>query len=336
MAHQQVFISYNRHDAEIADRLAAVFRKRGYNVWLDRISILAGENWPQKMGEGIAESDVMLLVWSKNSGQSHFVEMEWTAAVAMKKPILPYRLDDTPLPLILSAINAPKMYDVERDAAAIADALDKAAEEESKDTSAADAPPITPPEAMTLRTRGTEPLETLAAEIVHRIKSTISAENIHPITININIHQESGQVISGNVGGHVIDSGGGNVVINHHGLSNRALLIIGGVIVVAVVVILVFVYMPPGATETLSYEARVLDKSTNMPIAGVTVRITEIDGKTATKETTTSSSGSFKFVLAYPPGTSLRIAFAHADYHPADDYFILADPENVTLERVEQ
>lgn len=43
---------------------------------------------------------------STNSYASNFVELEWTTALALRNPILPCRLDGTPLPASLSALQA--------------------------------------------------------------------------------------------------------------------------------------------------------------------------------------------------------------------------------------
>lgn len=64
------------------------------------------------MGEAIANQDVFLLAWSKNSATSHFAELEWNTAIALKKTIVPCLLDDTALTPILSALHGLRLDDV--------------------------------------------------------------------------------------------------------------------------------------------------------------------------------------------------------------------------------
>jgi TIR domain len=101
-----VFISYSRHDLSAVEPLERALQNHDIAVWRDQESIYGGQQWPKAIGEAIAAHDYVLLIWSKSSAQSHFVEFEWNSAIALRKTILPCCLDDTPLPPALSAINA--------------------------------------------------------------------------------------------------------------------------------------------------------------------------------------------------------------------------------------
>ncbi len=100
-----LFLSYSRKDASIVEQLEAALRAHGHTVWRDQESIRGGENWPQAMGEAIASHDFVVLAWSQHTATSHFVEFEWTTALALRKTIVPCLLDHTPLPPSLAAIN---------------------------------------------------------------------------------------------------------------------------------------------------------------------------------------------------------------------------------------
>lgn len=100
-----LFLSYSRKDATIIEQLEAALREHGHTVWRDVESIRGGEQWPKAIGEAIAANDFFVLAWSQHAAQSHFVEFEWTTALALKKIIVPCLLDDTPLPPALTAIN---------------------------------------------------------------------------------------------------------------------------------------------------------------------------------------------------------------------------------------
>jgi hypothetical protein len=70
------------------------------------------QNWPKALGESIAASDVLLLLWSGRAAASDFVELEWCTALALKKTILPCLIDTVPLPASLSAIQSTHIDEV--------------------------------------------------------------------------------------------------------------------------------------------------------------------------------------------------------------------------------
>lgn len=94
-----VFLSYSRADLPLIEQLAARLRASlpEISIWRDQEKIYGGQQWPKVLGEAIADQEVFLLAWSKNSAISHFVELEWNTAIALKKTIIPCLLDDTPL-----------------------------------------------------------------------------------------------------------------------------------------------------------------------------------------------------------------------------------------------
>ena len=93
-----VFLSYSRADLSLIEQLEAQLKSHpDIAIWRDQNKIYGGQKWPKVLGEAIADQDVFLLAWSKNSAASHFVEFEWCTAIALKKTIVPCLLDDTPL-----------------------------------------------------------------------------------------------------------------------------------------------------------------------------------------------------------------------------------------------
>ena len=102
----QVFLSYARDDLAPVERLQAVLEAAGIGVWRDQQSLYAGQAWPKALGEAIAASDAVVLCWSEASAASHFVEAEWTTALALKRPLVPWLLDAAALPAALRALNA--------------------------------------------------------------------------------------------------------------------------------------------------------------------------------------------------------------------------------------
>ncbi|WP_162344136.1 TIR domain-containing protein [Cyclobacterium salsum] len=101
-----IFLSYSRNDISTVLQIQTLFREQGVQVWIDKESIYAGENWPKAIGEGIAKQNIFMLLWSEHAAKSHFVEFEWNTALALKKKIFPVLLDGSPLPPSLQAIQA--------------------------------------------------------------------------------------------------------------------------------------------------------------------------------------------------------------------------------------
>lgn len=108
-----VFLSYCREDLPLIEQLEARLKTHPQiSIWRDQEKIYGGQKWPKVLGEAIADRDVFLLAWSKNAAASHFVEMEWTTAIALKKTIVPCLLDDTALAPILSALHGHRLDDM--------------------------------------------------------------------------------------------------------------------------------------------------------------------------------------------------------------------------------
>src|SRR5215213_10584944 len=85
---QRPFISYARIDQEFALQLAGDLRKHGKTVWIDT-DLEGGQAWAQKLDEGLEASDVVLLVVSRNSKKSDWVDKELHTAQERKKPVIP-------------------------------------------------------------------------------------------------------------------------------------------------------------------------------------------------------------------------------------------------------
>ena len=110
----RVFLSYARADVAEAQSLEQELRDSGVTVWRDQENLYAGQQWPKMLGEAIAAHDVVLLAWSKDAAASDFVELEWCTALALKKIIIPYLLDETALPPSLAGIQGINGKDSEK------------------------------------------------------------------------------------------------------------------------------------------------------------------------------------------------------------------------------
>lgn len=107
-----VFLSYSREDLPLIEQLEVQLKSHPeISIWRDQEKIYGGQKWPKVLGEAIADQDVFLLAWSKNSAVSHFVEFEWCTAIALKKTIVPCLLDDTPLASSLRTYHGYRLDD---------------------------------------------------------------------------------------------------------------------------------------------------------------------------------------------------------------------------------
>ena len=72
---RNIFLSYSSKDKEKVKPVADILEKKGYNVWMDKSGkVLGGDQFKDKIIQGIKECDVVLFFSSIHSNNS-----EWTA-----------------------------------------------------------------------------------------------------------------------------------------------------------------------------------------------------------------------------------------------------------------
>lgn len=102
--HERVaFISHSTKDKPFVRKLASDLVASGIKVWIDEQNILVGDSIPEKIAQGLAESDFFLIVVSENSVKSEWVKKELNSAIVheierRKVTILPIRLDGAKMP----------------------------------------------------------------------------------------------------------------------------------------------------------------------------------------------------------------------------------------------
>ncbi len=109
MAH--LFISHASPDRAFAIRLASTLQQLGHLVWIDMHDIGVGESIPHRLAEAIERADYLIVVLSKYSAASSWIEREWHAKYwdEVKQRcslVLPVVLEDCHIPLFLR----PKRY----------------------------------------------------------------------------------------------------------------------------------------------------------------------------------------------------------------------------------
>ncbi|WP_084452007.1 toll/interleukin-1 receptor domain-containing protein [Roseateles chitosanitabidus] len=101
------FLSHSSKDKPFIRQLAADLTANGIDVWLDEQRIRVGDSIPEKLAQGLAGSDFFLIAMSEHSAGSAWVQKELNNALVHEVQrrnvhILPLRLDDTPMPTIIS------------------------------------------------------------------------------------------------------------------------------------------------------------------------------------------------------------------------------------------
>jgi hypothetical protein len=93
MAHD-VFVSYSSYDKATADAVCALLESRGIRCWIAPRDILPGVSWAEAIIDAIAESRVMVLVFSAKANSSQQIQREVERAVHNGVAIVPLRIED--------------------------------------------------------------------------------------------------------------------------------------------------------------------------------------------------------------------------------------------------
>lgn len=113
-----IFISYSRKNAEIAQALANGLQSSGFSVWYD-ISLIAGEKFTDVIAREVDRANAVIVVWSPDSARSDWVR--WEATRARERGVLipvmtaDMRVEDIPPPFgilqTIPASNAKGIFD---------------------------------------------------------------------------------------------------------------------------------------------------------------------------------------------------------------------------------
>ena len=97
----KVFISHSNQDSELTLFIADALRRAGIGVWVDYENIRGGADWLCEIQAGIQRCDAALVVLSKASAQSVWVERECLYAWQLRKPVFTALVADILIPLHL-------------------------------------------------------------------------------------------------------------------------------------------------------------------------------------------------------------------------------------------
>lgn len=102
----KLFISYSTKDKEYANAIYADLCDIGHDPWKDDFDIYAGQNIPKEIEDASEASDYLLVLLSKNSVESGWVNAEWISLFwdeisEQKIKVIPILLEDCKIPRFL-------------------------------------------------------------------------------------------------------------------------------------------------------------------------------------------------------------------------------------------
>ena len=90
--NHDIFISYSHVDKTTADAICSYFENNGLRCWYAPRDITPGADWADSIIQAIADTKVMVLIFTKDSNISKQVLREVNNAVSEGVTIVPFRL----------------------------------------------------------------------------------------------------------------------------------------------------------------------------------------------------------------------------------------------------
>lgn len=105
MDEYKIFFSYSRVDAsEFSLKLAKGLREKGFNIWIDQLSILPASKWDTEIQKALTAADCILFIVSSASVISDNVLDEINYALNNKKKVFPVIIADCEVPYRVSRL----------------------------------------------------------------------------------------------------------------------------------------------------------------------------------------------------------------------------------------
>lgn len=108
------FISYAHADRDTVEKIIIGLKQNLCRIWYDE-GLTPGESWNDDLAEHLKNSEVVVVMLTKNSVASQYVKSEINFAVAKQKKILPILLENVDLPagleMLLSSVQYALLYD---------------------------------------------------------------------------------------------------------------------------------------------------------------------------------------------------------------------------------
>jgi formylglycine-generating enzyme required for sulfatase activity len=110
-----VFVSYNREDLPIAQRVVDGLVHEGLNVWLD-MELKAGENYDEITEERLRDAKAVVVLWSSRSVKSRWVRAEATIG-QRKSTLVPAMIEECDRPVMFELVQTTDLSKWEGDLA---------------------------------------------------------------------------------------------------------------------------------------------------------------------------------------------------------------------------
>lgn len=111
----QVFLSHTPDDRDLARGVASALREAGFEVWDPETEILPGDNWAEKIGQALEESEAMVVLLTPEALESESVRRDIDYAlgnVRFRERLIPVltrpfnELSERKLPWILKRLKS--------------------------------------------------------------------------------------------------------------------------------------------------------------------------------------------------------------------------------------
>lgn len=94
MAHD-IFISYSTKNKQTADAICHVLEQNNLKCWIAPRNIQSGKDYAAEIMDGLRAAKIVVLVFSKDSQASEYVNNEIDTAFSENKPIISFKIDET-------------------------------------------------------------------------------------------------------------------------------------------------------------------------------------------------------------------------------------------------
>lgn len=109
-----VFLSYSTSDKIIAMQIASALENNGIHVWWDLNSIPLGANWSEFLSDLVLQAVCVVVLWSRKSIESEWVNLEAKAALR-RRVLIPILIEHVPIPEAYSMIQSGSLLDWDGD-----------------------------------------------------------------------------------------------------------------------------------------------------------------------------------------------------------------------------